>query len=113
MEGAVTVAQHQDLLPGDVAEPHQAGALLSLLAFRRCRGASPLSGETELEIDYEIQTNICQLFKLFMLQYIQTRYSVIMCDDVSRSTNIKIEYENMVKYPCQVISVNVIYKDCI
>ena len=49
MEGAVTVAQHQDLLPGDVAEPHQAGAHLSLNPLSRDMGSSPLSGETELE----------------------------------------------------------------
>ena len=48
MEGAVTVAQHQDLLPGDVAEPHQAGALLSPPAGGRGLQASPLSRVTEL-----------------------------------------------------------------
>ena len=50
VEGAVTVAQDQDLLPGDVAEPHQAGAgtLLSLPAGRSDLGVSPLSMVTEL-----------------------------------------------------------------
>ena len=49
MEGAVTVAQHQDLLPGDEAEPHQAGgALLSLPSLRPRLQSSPLSRVTEL-----------------------------------------------------------------
>ena len=49
VEGAVTVAQDQDLLPGDVAEPHQAGAgaLLSLPG-RSDQRAYPLSMVTEL-----------------------------------------------------------------
>ena len=49
VEGAVTVAQHQDLLPGDEAEPHQAGgALLSLPSLRPRLQSSPLSRVTEL-----------------------------------------------------------------
>ena len=49
MEGAVTVAQHQDLLQGDEAEPHQAGgALLSLNPLRPPLQSSPLARVTEL-----------------------------------------------------------------
>ena len=43
VEGAVTVAEHQDLLPGDVAEPHQAGPLFALPAVRPGLQPSPLS----------------------------------------------------------------------
>ena len=49
VEGAVTVAQHQDLLQGDEAEPHQAGrALLSLNPLLPYLQSSPLSRVTEL-----------------------------------------------------------------
>ena len=54
MEGAVTVAQHQDLLPGDVAEPHQAGARLSLPAVLPVLQSSPLARVAELSDSQKI-----------------------------------------------------------
>ena len=70
MEGAVTVAQHQDLLPGDVAEPHQAGAHLSLNPVSRHLGSSPVSGETELEKLFKnTKQHLSSIRGLFMLLY--------------------------------------------
>ena len=54
VEGAVTVAEHQDLLPGDVAEPHQAGARLSLPAVLQVLQSSPLARVAELSDSQKI-----------------------------------------------------------
>ena len=54
VEGAVTVAEHQDLLPGDVAEPHQAGARLSLPAVLPVLQSSPLARIAELSDSQKI-----------------------------------------------------------